>query len=277
MTDTAINTGELLNSKKKHRIWELDFFRGICVLLMIWDHFMFDIYEIFGEIWVQEIGGNLVDGLYELSVTYFTGTLRETFHPIIFSIFFAICGISCSFSKNNLLRGIQALILAYVITIFTTIIDIPIRFGVLHMLGYSILLWWLIDTLCRRNKYATAIVSFALGCIIIILSSYLDNNFVSDIDYLPFLHDSFNYDSSYSADYFPLMPHAGVMLLGASVAPFIYNKRKSLLPWLDKYHWHSPISFCGKHALPVYVLHQVIINALLMIISYIYLNNFIIF
>ena len=38
-------------SKGKNRIWELDFIRGICVLLMIWDHFMFNISEIFGEAW----------------------------------------------------------------------------------------------------------------------------------------------------------------------------------------------------------------------------------
>lgn len=276
MTDYAITSGKLLNTKKKNRIWELDFLRGLCVLLMVWDHFMYDIYAIFGDVWVAEVGGSFIEGLSELSINYFNGTLRETFHPIIFSIFFVVCGISCSFSKNNLLRGIQALILAYSITIFTTLIDIPIRFGVLHMLGFSILIWWVIDTVCRHNRYATAIVSFVIGCSIILFSSYLDTHSLINSEALPFLHDSLNYDPTYSADYFPLLPHAGVMLLGASVAPFIYGKRKSLLPWLDKYHWHTPISFCGRIALPVYVLHQLVIGTILAIISYILINNFVI-
>ena len=97
--------------KKKDRIWELDFIRGICVILMIWDHFMFNIAEIFGDAWV--IANPIHNGILELAINYENGMLREIFHPIIFCLFFLLCGISCNLSRNNLKRGIEALFLAF--------------------------------------------------------------------------------------------------------------------------------------------------------------------
>ena len=94
-------------SQSKNRIWELDFIRGICVLLMIWDHFMFNISEIFGDAWAT--ANPIHNGILNFAYNYESGMLREIFHPIIFCLFFILCGISCNLSRSNLKRGIEAL------------------------------------------------------------------------------------------------------------------------------------------------------------------------
>jgi len=139
----------LATTARPRRIWELDFLRGICVLLMIWDHLMYNFAYVFGETWVLADIAN--SGIYDFAVEYWFGALRTFFHPIIFCIFFVICGISCSFSRNNLQRGLQALMFSLGITIVTALFGATIRFGVLHMLAFAILFWWLIDTVCRHN------------------------------------------------------------------------------------------------------------------------------
>ena len=55
--------------KSKNRIWELDFIRGLCVLLMIFDHVLYDIADIFGRPWYQaakEAGKGSATFLYNL-------------------------------------------------------------------------------------------------------------------------------------------------------------------------------------------------------------------
>ena len=70
-----------------------------------------------------------------------------------------------------------------------------------------------------------------------------------------------------SADYYPVFPTTGYMLIGAAVAPVLYPNRRSLLPWLGEYNWYAPFSFWGRHALWVYVLHQVVLAVIFAIIS----------
>ena len=100
------NTGAALKPVR-NRIWELDFLRGVCVLLMIFDHFMFDIGDIFGEEWAAVQGTDFFIGLYERALVYAESPLRLVTRDIVVWIFALLCGISCSFSRSNLKRGIE--------------------------------------------------------------------------------------------------------------------------------------------------------------------------
>ena len=140
----------LLNRKSKassERIWELDFLRGVCVLLMIFDHLMYDIgsNSMFGGAW-KEVGNENLTLIVDLAAQYYkSSVLRHTTQNIVVWIFALLCGISCSFSRNNLKRGIQASIIASIITIVTFFMDDTIKFGILHMFAFSILFWWFIE------------------------------------------------------------------------------------------------------------------------------------
>ncbi len=260
---------------KSRRIWELDFIRGLCVLLMIWDHLMFDIWSVFGPEWIQESA--IHEKAYDFALKYWDSGIRDIFHPIIFCVFFVLCGISCSLSRNNLTRGIQAVILALAVTLVTSLFGETaiIRFGVLHMLAFSIIFWCIIDFVARHNKIATSVLCLVIGLVIIIINGVYIENPPEELGY-EFI-GAWNHTNGYSADYFPLLPNVGYVLLGASVGPFWYKEKKSLLPALDKYNWHKPVGIWGRLALWVYILHQPIIIVLLSVTSYLFITpgNFI--
>lgn len=271
-----------------NRIWELDFLRGVCVLLMIFDHLMFDIGDIFGKEWAAATGSEFFWGLYERALVYSESPLRLVTQDIVVWIFALLCGISCSFSRNNFKRGIQVAVFALLITFVTTIIEeisgmtLTIRFGILHMFAFAILTWVLINIIAGKDKWKTAVICLAVGIMIIVINEFCMEKSLVD----PFF---FGKDNSWfwvgdfmpmkpSADYYPVFPTVGYMLIGAGVAPLLYPKRRSLLPWLGKYNWYAPFSFWGKIAIWVYVLHQVLIAALLALISFLFITpgNFII-
>lgn len=267
----------------KQRIWELDFLRGICVLLMIFDHMMYNISDVFGGAWAA-LNGEFFQVLYDQADYYIMSELRYVVRDIVVWIFAILCGISCTFSRSNLKRGLFLAIIAFVITIVTDLFGSVIKFGILHSFAVGILAWWLIDLCCRHKKIATAFVCLIIGMAIILINeSFMA---IYKVDKLAFVDNSDWYflgefmlgDRFFSADYYPIFPTVGYMLIGASVAPFIYPFKKSLAPKLGKLDWYRPFSFWGRIALPTYVLHQVIITSLFALISYLFLTpgNFIV-
>lgn len=273
-TTTTISTKRRLplfkQKQKTNRIWELDFIRGICVLLMIWDHFMFDVAEIFGSAWTMANPSH--NSFYEFAYNYQYSTLRDIFHPIIFALFFILCGISCNLSKSNLKRGIQALFLAFFITAASSIFDMVITFGVLHMLAFSILIYFIISQLCFNDKRLISMVSLIAGVVILIVTNYYNSNPPDNAsNNLGFIAQYLG-TGYFSADYFPLLPNIAYVLLGASIGGLVYSSKTSVLPILDKYGWYKPINFFGTKALLIYIIHQPIIIALLSLISYLFIT-----
>lgn len=282
MTETIAFDSKAIQNKKpqKQRIWELDFLRGVCVLLMVFDHAMYDIGNLFNEAWIATGKHNIVL-LVELAQNYFENSeLRFTVQHIVVWIFALLCGISCSFSRNNLKRGIQASIIAGIITVVTFFMDTVIKFGILHMFAFSILLWWLINTLCCHKKMITAGVCLFAGVMIVLLndslmSAYSSNNQIfSDNNNWYFLGQFMLGEPTRfsSADYYPIFPTTGYMLIGAGISVVLYPKRKSLLPWLGKYDWYKPFNFWGKIAIWVYAFHQVAVVVILALISFLFIT-----
>lgn len=262
------------------RIWELDFLRGVCVLLMVFDHFMYDIADLFDTAWIAT-GKESVIQIVRLAQAYINAsTLRATTQNIVVWIFALLCGISCSFSRSNLKRGVQASIIAGIITIVSYYMGVDIKFGILHMFAFSILLWWLIDTICCHNKMITAGVCLFVGVMIItmnqgFMATYESNmRAFSDDNHLYFIGEFMLGDKPtfFSGDYYPIFPTTGYMLIGATLGILIYPKKKSLFPRLGKYDWYKPFSFWGKIAIWVYALHQVVVVALLALISFIFIT-----
>lgn len=253
--------------------------RGVCVLLMVFDHAMYDVALQFGNIWYSATDSEFLRELILRAREYWNSDLRHTVQDIVVWLFALLCGISCSFSKNNFKRGVEVALFAGIITVVTTAIGSPITFGILHMFAFSILLWVIVDICCGGEKHKTALVCLVLGLAII----FIDYGFtqVYERDRYAFADDdSFFWlahwmkgavpnsaDVVVSTDYYPVFPTTGYMLIGAAIAPVLYPKRRSLLPWLGECNWYAPFSFWGRHALWVYVLHQVVLAVIFAIIS----------
>ena len=279
-----------LDNKSSQRIWELDFLRGVCVLLMVFDHFMFDIADggMFATAWLNS-GKESVIQIVRLAINYINSSqLRSTTQHIVVWIFAVLCGISCSFSRSNLKRGVQASIIAGIITIVSYCMESDIKFGILHMFAFAILFWWLIDTLCCHNKMITAGVCMFIGMMIITMNAGFMATYDPKINPQAFATDNELYfigqfmignpSDFYSGDYYPIFPTAGYMLVGSALGVLLYPKKKSLLPWLGKYDWYKPFAFWGKIAIWVYALHQVVVVVILAIISFIFITpgNFVV-
>lgn len=253
---------------KKSRIWELDFIRGFCISLMIMDHTLYDLVYIFKDIWFEEESAGFLYWLCNLAKTgYYPWILRDLVWGLVVFLFIFICGISCSFSRSNLKRGLRLSFVALGLTAFTWVMDwfagqedqFTIRFGILHMLAASILLYCFLRRLGLVTMLIVGLFAIATG----IYFSYIPlDTPIESMGVLVHMTSAF-----YSADYFPLLPWFGYFLIGAAVGPLLYKDRKSFFPRHGKERWMSPILFAGRHSLIFYILHQPVIYGILTIIG----------
>lgn len=273
---SAFRGGDKLRGSSR-RIWELDFVRGVCVLLMVFDHFIFDIADIFASSWIRA-NPDMEWLVYvrDMARAYWSSDFHTDAQHVVVWIFCFVCGISCYFSRSNLKRGILAGIFALLITLVTDQLGMIIRFGVLHMFAVAILLWWLIDLLCRHKKLRTAVVSLVLGIAIIAIdyafsAAYENGERFTRSQTWFFVAEWLN-AGVYSADYYPVFPSVGYVLIGSFCGYVLYNKRRSLFPRLGRYSWHAPFDFWGRIALWVYVFHQVAVAVFLALVSFLILT-----
>lgn len=256
---------------KKKRVFELDVLRGIAVIAMIIDHFTLMVYYSEGyNGWASyifsnfnEIDSKWLNTFINLCCDFQDGTFRLVCHYIFCTLFLALCGISCSFSKSNFKRGFKVLIAGFIVTVATTIIslvsgeDLYIIFGILSTLAVSILMVAVVEKYFN-NKW----VYLTIG-IILILWGFLIHwwdvpriNSITEIGPLELVEIILGY-KLFGADCFGLLPCAGVVFVGMFIGKTIYKDRKSIMPKLDG-KWKLPFTFIGNNALLIYLLHQVV-------------------
>jgi uncharacterized membrane protein len=215
------------NTIKSKRIWELDFFRGIALILMIYFHIIYDMKELFNY-----------NVIYDRGVNFYLGKSSAI-------LFILTAGISCNLSRNNVKRGIKVLATAMLITVVTHLYGsgLGIKFGILHFLGLCMLAYPLYGKL---NKYTLLI----LGTLIILLSQITSGISVSN-DYFFIL--GISSQEFTSSDYYPLVPWFGVFLYGGVISKFLNIRKESVFRFSIK---ENVISNMGRHTLSFYLVHQ---------------------
>lgn len=249
-------------NRKNQRAFELDFLRGIAIVMMMFMHFSYDV-------------------RYEFEVDIFdyleSRWFWEFVHPIIIVLFVGLSGICCTFSRNNVKRGIKLLCVALTFTIVTLIITrfmgiyCLILFNVLHMLSVSTLIYALIEYAARKMNIKNSVLSFILGLVgiyIIILNNHLDyyDGLSSNMLLMPLGIDVKGEPSV--ADYMPLIPWLGVFLTAASLGRTVYPEKKTIFPNAQDgiRKICAPLEFLGRHSLLIYIIHQPVIYAVLYLI-----------
>jgi uncharacterized membrane protein len=222
----------------KKRFWEIDFFRGIAIILMI----------IFHLLW------NL-DHFNYIELDFSKGFMN-IFRIIIACMFLGIVGIAISVNKKKkyskvILQGLKVFGGGMLITIITFFVfnDFYVRFGILHLIGLGIIIVYPISKL---NKY----LSLGLGLICLGLGSWLSNINASN-NY--FLVLGLNNEYLRTLDYYPLFPWLGVILVGVFIGKIFYVKQKRNFKICDFQEKKviKLVSFLGRHSLVIYLLHQV--------------------
>lgn len=78
--------------KRKERFWELDFLRGLCVVLMVFDHFMFNMMDVLPVV-NEFFGTTLGRELSKYALVYWKGDFRNTVR-FSSSVRFSFCAAS---------------------------------------------------------------------------------------------------------------------------------------------------------------------------------------
>lgn len=271
---------------KRNRIWEIDFIRGICVILMILDHFTILLADYFAMSWYGDTLDNW-DAFSRFCHDWLESSARPPVHTVVLFLFFAVSGISCTFSRSNFRRGAQLAILAGLYSLCSLFADrvigiygVTTAFGVLDFLAVCMLLYALVAWAERGNPYRIATV--ATGIIGITLILYYC--YTPPADTPLFFGIVFPSVDAYGnealffvqnqispGDLFTMIPYTAFYFAGVLLAPLLYGRRRSLLPRIDG-RWNKPICFMGRHALLAYILHLVVLAGLLSLISGIFIT-----
>lgn len=230
-----------MGKTKTHRIWELDFLRGLALIMMIYFHVIYDMKDIFGY-----------DVVYDTGINRWIGRISAI-------MFIFISGISSTLSRSNLKRGIKVLSAGLAISLVTYIYDpgFIVKFGILHFLGVSMLLYPLF-----RKIHPVALLLAGTAVI-------LAGNAVSQVNAANDYFFVFGLTSSnfFSSDYYPVLPWLGVFLYGVAAGKTLYSSGKSLFKFTLK---DNIISRAGRNTLIIYLIHQPVIIAILTIIKRFY-------
>ncbi len=259
--------------RKKKRVWELDFLRGVAVIAMCFDHLMCDF--VYLPWWFsnyKKIDNGFIHGMVDFANKYWYSDFRFWAHYIFVFIFLMLVGTSCAFSRDNTKRGSQLFIVALAFTGVSFvlkamgILDYGIVFGILDCIALSILVCSAVDIATKKVKILNLYLPLLLG--VVILAVGISREFWT-IDYdeefdAAHLMDYIIGTQGFGDDWFGLFPYVGAVLIGLFWGKAAYPTRESILPILDG-KWNKPINFVGRHALIFYLAHQAILSGIVML------------
>ena len=228
----------------KNRIWELDAFRGICILGVVVVHLIFDLVDMYRIIdwdypdwfmFVKNWGGVLFLLLSGICITLGN-------HPIRRGLIVFGCGMLCTAVTAVMAR--LGLISSFLV----------IRFGVLHCLGLCMVLFPLVHGLL-----------LTLGLPLVLLGLYFQTLTVN----IPWLFPLGLITSSFrSGDFFPLLPNFGFFLVGAALGKWLYRKKQTLFPKSDpRNSLRRFLCWTGRKSLWIYLAHQPLLAGLCLLLQ----------
>ena len=233
----------------KNRIWELDVFRGVCILGMVVVHAVYDITELY-----RLAQWNLPEAF--LFVQQWGGIL-----------FLLLSGICATLGRRSVRRGIAVFccgLLVNAVTAGMYLLDfagkeILIYFGVLHCLGLCMILW----PLFKKLPWPALAV---LGAVFVGLGFWFFR--LPPVTCKLLMPLGLPWSGFQSSDYFPVFPYLGFFLLGAVLGKTLYRKQKTLFPRVRE---DAPVlrffRMCGKYSLQIYLLHQPVLSGIFFLVS----------
>lgn len=224
---------------RQQRIEEIDFARGTAIVLMVIFHIIFDLTEYYS------FPFNYLSGFW-----FYIGKAAAI-------LFILVCGISSTISTRSFRHGLTILGWGMVLTAVTYFSHPQqyIRFGILHLLGLSLLSCPLIHQLRPPQAAACGLAVILAGTLIKKIAVAADYGLIFGLPGPLFS----------SLDYYPLFPWYGIFLLGTATGKLLYPNKKSLLP--THFRLANPVNRLGRHSLLIYLVHQPVILAGLFILN----------
>ncbi len=249
MTDSNLSSAQGRPDGGKVRYHLLDEIRGFAVICMIFYHGFFTLASIF-----RLEAGHALLRFFQPAEPYFAG------------LFIFISGVASQLTHSNLIRGLKLLAVALLLTLATwglTLMgmDVVIWFGILHMLAVCMLLAAAVNPPLRRLH---PVIGLLVCALLFAVTLHIRDGYIG----FPFwkltlpnavMNSRFLFpigivaDSFFSADYFPLFPWMFIFFAGASAG--LWEARGRFPAFFAKSRLR-PLSFVGRHALLIYILHQ---------------------
>lgn len=219
----------------------LDFWRGFCLVHMIVYHFLYDLAV-----------------LYRKPIPF---SALWPYQLLICSGFILISGFSFPLSRHPLRAFVRLALAAGALSLVTAcfIPSETIRFGILHFMALAHLLLWLSDRALSRLParplmWISALIFLVLRIFISTPAFYhakvLAPLFARNLFWLGFPGPHFS-----SADYFPLIPWFFLFISGYAAAGWLKIKKE---PPSTRF-----LCRVGRHTLVIYLVHQIVIYAML--------------
>ncbi len=263
-----------MRTARTDRIFELDFLRGVALVMMCLDHLAYDLYCL--PFWFSETDSGLLDALGQFGEAVAFSQWRLVLHYLFATLFLLLAGIGSALTRRPFRRVLQISGAAAAITVATVLIDLfldagaTILFGVLSAMAVGTLLCALCSLLGEKaGKY----VALALGILIIFIG------FSLQWYHAPAIYSFGKEDLwgivcgtvRYGADWFPVFPSAGVLPVGYFIGKAVYREKQSLFPALRG----KDGVFCriGRKSLWVYLFHQPVLVGILYLFVFIFVRT----
>lgn len=215
----------------------LDAWRSLAIVLMLLYHFLYDL-ALFGVITWEQMFCTPLNILQKLICTSF--------------IFLA--GASARFSRNTLRHGFIVIAAGVIVSIGGAVGGQTIRFGVLQLLGWSMVLYHFLGKFLQRCPAEPLVLSSA---VLYALTDWWTHAVSVESDWLYPL--GFQSPRFFSADYFPLLPWFFLFVIGTAFGGWCLAHREHRLLTAP---FPAPLTFLGRHSLLIYLIHQPVLYGL---------------
>ena len=250
------------------RIFELDFLRGLALVMMCLDHLAYDLYCL--PFWFADADTVWIYRLSRFGSAVAFSDWRLALHYVFATLFLLLAGVGSSLTRNHGKRVLQIGGAALILTVATLMIDLffsldtTILFGILSVMAVGAALCWVCSLFGKRwGKWVALVAGIAIigvGFCIRWYASPQTTYFLWE-DFPSYVIGTLRY----GADWFPVFPCAGVILVGYFLGSVLYRRRQSLIPTL---RGRSDYFFCfiGRRPLWIYLLHQPAIMGILYLV-----------
>ena len=255
------------------RIHEIDFIRGLLMVLVILDH-LFNLLMSFNKGWAGDAHTQPFYTIYQVAQFYWTNPARTIVRWICLATFCFVSGISCAFSRNNWKRAGQMIGLWFFILVFSNIgqslitkynlnlgiASARVDFNIIGVLAWSTLIYCFVQDKSWKALLIVALIGLALQPMCVVLS-WTDWGKDPNTYAVPFWRPTWdsvaNYGPYRQADFMPLFPYLSFFFAGAIVSKFTYSVDKK--SYFKRHEWERPVCFLGRHSLIVYISHFLIL------------------
>ena len=231
-----------------NRIYEIDFLRGIAIILMIIFHWFYFLDLRTHSTYSNSITLQILGSFARISFIFLLGVSLNLSYQNKTS--------NKKYNERQLLRVFFLFIYSLLITLTSRLAfpDKFIRFGILHFMTITLLL---LSFIMYLPKYIPLILGMIMYVVFVfeMQNKHTDSTFLSCLGYKP----SYN-----TIDHFPLFKWFWVSSLGVLVGSKLYKNGKCNYKSLNlqQYPLTKNISFMGRYSLEIYLLHLPIIYSI---------------